>query len=177
MLRRDFLKLVSVLPFIGAAKAVAAKAQLMTDAEISVKLWLRSVEARQGVSSVVPQSPCKGGICKATGGYYDEVCWSGNGAHCTTRDDPGQGESGWEFVHYPTPDMAWLQWKEAFRSYIEHRHGMIHWFILPGLHSMTEEMYAEDCRDTLSKGGWISGPKPHLPTHIVYSRVFVERDA
>jgi hypothetical protein len=136
MLRREFLKLAVVLPFAAPAVATSSE-EPQTDAETSVRLWLRSVEGRQGVSSVVGDKA----TCEATGWLYDEVCWLSNGTHFRWGGErPPQMRDGLKamfdypvVVRYPTPEMAWTQWKLAFEKYIKYRRSKIHWRVRPEL--------------------------------------------
>ena len=147
--RRAFLKSALVLPFAGVAAAgVRVESVSQTDAETSVRLWLKSVEWRQGVSPV-----------RRTTDEYQEILWTSFGNHLYQCPPGVEGGNEEVLVYYPTPEMAWTQWKMAFEAYIKDRHGSIHWLTRPEL----------------------SGPRSADPEaekgFAVYAAAFVEADA
>jgi hypothetical protein len=143
--RRDFLKLIPAMP-LAAVAAASAQPVPTTDAETSVRLWLRAVEWEQGVGSRLGMKE------KARGNEYQEILWTSYGNHFYAWPGPPDELP----VYYPTPEMAWLQWREAFRAYIKDRHGQIHWLTRPKM------MGPRSCDPKAEKG------------FAVYSAVFVE---
>ena len=151
MLRRDFLKSALLVPLAGVVPIAAASVQPNpeTDAETMVKLWLKSVEHRQGVSPVTKEWY-----------EYQECLWTSYGNHlyvCPAGTCPGGSDE--VPVYYPTPEMAWSQWKLAFEAYLKDNHGRIHWLTRPEL----------------------SGPRSADPEAVqgyaVYAAAFVEEHA